>query len=158
MNGRADMRHRCSRDAADASYGSHGGPGTAGAADQRVAYGPALRAAAALRMHHLMRPSGAVIVHSCTRMMRTLAAASLDWPGTLGAEGTDAEQVELPAPTLAEEGQSTAAAVAKDPAMVAEALQLLNAVDLSYLYVSHVLTHPLSPSPRNPSDSLHARK
>jgi hypothetical protein len=45
------------------------------------------------------------------------------------------KQVEVPDPTLGEEGQATAAAVARDPAMVAEALQLLNAVDLSYLYV-----------------------
>lgn len=137
------MRHRCSRDAAYASYGSHGGPGTAGAADQRVANGPALRAAAVLRKHHLMHPSGAGIKRSYTRIMRTLTAASPHQIGRRGiAEGTYAEQVELPAPTLAEEGQSTAAAVAKDPAMVAEALQLLNAVDLSYLYVSLVPESP----------------
>jgi len=82
--GCAVMRHRCSRHAADASYSSHGGPGTAGAADQRVAYGRALRAAAALRTHHLMRPSGSGIMQSCTRIMRTLAAVSPDWPRSAG--------------------------------------------------------------------------
>jgi hypothetical protein len=52
------------RPARAASYRSHGGPGTARTADQRVAYRPALRTAAALRTRPPSRPTSSPVMHA----------------------------------------------------------------------------------------------